>query len=134
MTKPSVLSRFHFSTHVVVIVGIGSAPQFSTDLFFMPTDGETERRKCYWLRCGAGRKCVIDERGEEECICIDEESCPAGHGLVCGSDGVMYESHCMLHRAACLLNKNIFADRLGEACLQRGQQLIMLTVTEKVES
>lgn len=60
------------------------------------------------------------DAGGEQCVCAEASSCPAGHKLVCGSDGNFYDTHCDLHRTACVLRKRIFVDKTGEACFQKG--------------
>ncbi|KAF6029634.1 FSTL5 [Bugula neritina] len=76
--------------------------------------------------CGAGRTCLVDRHGEELCVCQGAGSCPPGHRLVCGSDGNMYDSHCELHRRACVTQKHISVDLDGSACsgndLQKSSQ------------
>lgn len=76
--------------------------------------------KCQWLSCAAGQICVVDSMKQERCICAETGSCPPGHGMVCGSDGRLYDSHCELHRAACITDTKIYVDKKGEACLQKG--------------
>ncbi|EPY84913.1 hypothetical protein CB1_000434015 [Camelus ferus] len=56
--------------------------------------------------CGRGSRCTLSrETGEPECRCL--EACRPSYMPVCGSDGRVYENHCELHRAACLLGKKI---------------------------
>jgi len=56
---------------------------------------------CSSVRCRPGRECRVLSSGAAECVCAS--SCAAGRGKsVCGSDGVLYESHCELHREACI--------------------------------
>lgn len=64
------------------------------------------------------------ESGLEKCLCAEKGSCTAGHRMVCGSDGNMYESHCDLHRSACVSSKKIYVDHKGEACYQKGNTSI----------
>lgn len=70
-----------------------------------------------------GRQCVKSERGEETCICAEKDVCVPGHSKVCGSDANFYNSHCALHREACVTGKKIYVDHKAEACLQRGEVL-----------
>ncbi|XP_066887735.1 follistatin-related protein 4 isoform X8 [Kogia breviceps] len=56
--------------------------------------------------CSRGSRCTLSrETGEPECRCL--EACSPSYVPVCGSDGRVYENHCELHRAACLLGKKI---------------------------
>ncbi|XP_049728348.1 follistatin-related protein 4 [Elephas maximus indicus] len=56
--------------------------------------------------CSRGSRCVLNrETGELECRCLDR--CRPSYMPVCGSNGQLYENHCELHRAACLLKKKI---------------------------
>ncbi|XP_067941279.1 follistatin-related protein 5-like [Watersipora subatra] len=65
-----------------------------------------------------GRHCVIGEGGTQLCVCAEPETCAPGHKLVCGSDGILYASHCSLHRTACKLGQAIYVDKSGKACFQ----------------
>ena len=76
-----------------------------------------------WLKCRLGQQCVKSETGLEKCICAEKGSCTQGHSLVCGSDGNMYESHCDLHRAACVSGRRIYVDHKAEACYQKGKSI-----------
>ncbi|XP_056019706.1 follistatin-related protein 5-like isoform X2 [Ostrea edulis] len=62
------------------------------------------------LDCPSGRVCQIGF-----CVCGDETLCSNHAHAVCGSDGVVYPSHCELHRHACVKQKHIKIDS-GEAC------------------
>ena len=61
--------------------------------------------QCKRVRCKAGRECRVLSSGAAECVCRDR--CPAHDHPVCGSDGVLYENHCELHRQACLAATHI---------------------------
>ncbi|XP_032693538.1 follistatin-related protein 4 isoform X1 [Lontra canadensis] len=64
------------------------------------------RASCGKKFCSRGSKCMLSrETGEPECRCL--EACRPSYMPVCGSDGRFYENHCELHRAACLLERNI---------------------------
>ena len=76
---------------------------------------------CRHVRCRAGRECRVLSSGEAECVCRD--SCDNKHRnrfrrrhSVCGSDGALYESHCELHRQACLSGVHIRAVRPSSQC------------------
>ncbi|XP_062591247.1 follistatin-related protein 5-like isoform X3 [Saccostrea cucullata] len=60
--------------------------------------------------CPSGRVCH-----KRSCVCGDSTLCSKHAHAVCGSDGVVYPSHCELHRQACLEQKHIKIDS-GEAC------------------
>ena len=56
---------------------------------------------CQNKTCKAGRECRVLSSGIPECVCLS--SCPRNKGRpICGSDGLLYKSHCDLHRQACL--------------------------------
>jgi len=61
--------------------------------------------QCKRVRCKAGRECRVLSTGAAECVCRDR--CPVRDHPVCGSDGVLYENHCELHRQACLAATHI---------------------------
>jgi len=61
---------------------------------------------CSAVLCRPGRECRSDaDGGEARCVC--RVSCPEHWKPVCGSDGVSYDNHCLLHRAACLAGDHI---------------------------
>ncbi|XP_061192442.1 uncharacterized protein LOC133200693 isoform X1 [Saccostrea echinata] len=60
--------------------------------------------------CPSGRVCH-----KRSCVCGDTTLCSKHAHAVCGSNGVVYPSHCELHRHACLEQKHIKIDS-GEAC------------------
>ena len=62
---------------------------------------------CQNKTCKAGRECRVLSSGIPECVCLS--SCPRNKGRpICGSDGLLYKSHCDLHRQACLKGNNFF--------------------------
>lgn len=60
---------------------------------------------CNNIKCRAGRECKILKSGTTTCACIDV--CPDHYVPVCGSNGISYENHCLLHRDACLRQTHI---------------------------
>ena len=65
------------------------------------------------LDCRSGRICK-----NFTCECADEDYCLGLNKPVCGSDGILYPSHCELHRVACTIEKHIKVDTKG-VCLQK---------------
>ena len=56
---------------------------------------------CKEVTCRTGRECRILASGAAECVC--RRKCPRRRRKqVCGSDGMIYDNHCELHREACL--------------------------------
>ena len=55
---------------------------------------------CQNVTCKAGRECRVLTSGIPECVC--QKNCPDKGRPICGSDGLLYNSHCDLHRQACL--------------------------------
>ena len=73
--------------------------------------------------CGRGSRCMLNkETGEPECRCL--EACRPSYVPVCGSDGRVYENHCELHRAACLLGKKIVMVR-NKDCFLKGRKMAL---------
>ncbi|XP_067129323.1 follistatin-related protein 1-like isoform X2 [Centruroides vittatus] len=60
---------------------------------------------CDFIKCRAGRECKVLKSGVSVCSCIDV--CPDHYAPVCGSNGISYENHCLLHRDACLRQTHI---------------------------
>eukprot|EP00090_Calanus_glacialis_P009747 TRINITY_DN18146_c0_g1_i1.p1 TRINITY_DN18146_c0_g1~~TRINITY_DN18146_c0_g1_i1.p1 ORF type:complete len:300 (+),score=69.35 TRINITY_DN18146_c0_g1_i1:195-1094(+) len=60
--------------------------------------------QCQDIECSPGRECV-SLGGAPTCVCRDD--CPDHWKPVCGSDGVSYDNHCLLHKAACDSGKHI---------------------------
>jgi len=67
--------------------------------------------QCRNVRCRAGRECRVLSTGSAECIC--RSHCPSRQHPVCGSDGILYENHCELHRQACLGGHHITPEKSG---------------------
>ncbi|XP_022317011.2 uncharacterized protein LOC111120524 isoform X1 [Crassostrea virginica] len=61
--------------------------------------------------CRSGRMCH-----EGACVCGDDTLCARHTHPVCGSDGVVYPSHCELHRQACTQHRHIKVDVEGKGC------------------
>jgi len=55
---------------------------------------------CSTLMCRPGRECRQTTGEAPHCACVIK--CPDHWKPVCGSDGISYDSHCSLHRAACV--------------------------------
>eukprot|EP00118_Oscarella_pearsei_P009341 m.53639 g.53639 ORF g.53639 m.53639 type:complete len:849 (+) comp34272_c0_seq3:2407-4953(+) len=69
--------------------------------------------KCVKGKCNPSRLCKRSE-GTVSCVC---RNCNDDHHMpVCGSDGITYQSHCHLHREACLSKKHVTPRKLGH-CL-----------------
>uniref|UniRef100_A0AAY4E634 Follistatin-like 5 n=1 Tax=Denticeps clupeoides TaxID=299321 RepID=A0AAY4E634_9TELE len=61
---------------------------------------------CEHKYCGLGKHCVVNrETGHGECECLGH--CKPHYKPVCGSDGRLYQNHCELHRASCMLRQKI---------------------------
>jgi len=59
---------------------------------------------CSTVSCRPGRECRLVS-GLPSCLC--RAACPHRPNPVCGSDGVSYENHCLLHRAACRSDRRV---------------------------
>ncbi|KAK6630501.1 hypothetical protein RUM43_014846 [Polyplax serrata] len=66
------------------------------------------RYPCLVKFCQKGRQCVIDKEQQAKCIC--QRRCPRYKKLICGTDGVIYNNFCDLHRTGCLENRQISVD------------------------
>lgn len=71
---------------------------------------------CLIHYCAKGRECKVNDLGQAECIC--QRWCAHRKKPVCGNDGVIYENHCLLHRASCYQDKPLSLQRM-ELCLNR---------------
>lgn len=71
--------------------------------------------------CSKGRECIINDLGQAECVC--QRWCTHRKKPVCGSDGIIYENHCLLHRASCYKSKPLSFQRM-ELCLNKNNDKI----------
>lgn len=61
---------------------------------------------CLDFDCPKGRQCFLNTTtGLAECMC--RPSCKKHLNPVCGSDGILYDNHCELHRSACITGHHI---------------------------
>jgi len=70
--------------------------------------------QCKQVKCRAGRECRVLSTGTAECVCM--RKCPKRNHPVCGSNGLLYESHCELHREACLVGQRIHPVLPDKSC------------------
>ncbi|XP_067368726.1 follistatin-related protein 1-like isoform X2 [Channa argus] len=70
---------------------------------------------CARTFCGAGRECVLTDRGEQVCRCLQ---CGVSEHWVCGSNRKSYRNHCELHRDACITQTKIHVQHKGH-CLEK---------------
>lgn len=108
---------------------IESSPDAVDDYF---PGGESD--PCLVHYCPKGRECELNLfTNAPECVCqrsCDGEQTPTATALnnynrpICGSDGMVYENHCELHRAACILNRPIAFQRL-EKCTTSNIKVIL---------
>ncbi|XP_076327229.1 follistatin-related protein 5-like isoform X1 [Tachypleus tridentatus] len=75
---------------------------------------------CDAVTCGVGRQCEVSDAGQAVCIC--QLYCKHHNKPVCGTDGNLYNSHCELHRAACVEEKSIRIDHKRRCLKKRGPQ------------
>uniref|UniRef100_G3MPL7 Follistatin-related protein 1 n=2 Tax=Amblyomma TaxID=6942 RepID=G3MPL7_AMBMU len=66
---------------------------------------------CAAVICRPGRVCRILDNGVASCQCV--QHCPSHHKPVCGTNGVTYDNHCLLHKDACLGQKHISIKHKG---------------------
>lgn len=71
---------------------------------------------CRNVTCKAGRECRVLAAGFPECVCI--QACPRKKHPICGSDGLLYESHCELHRKACLNGVHVRPQFYDRSCYE----------------
>lgn len=74
---------------------------------------------CLIHYCAKGRECVVNPKGLPECVC--QRYCAHRRKPICGTDGMIYENHCELHRAACILERPITLQKL-EKCTTIGKK------------
>ncbi|KAM5217250.1 follistatin-related protein 4 isoform 1-T4 [Hipposideros larvatus] len=86
-------------------------------------EGLSGHASCGKKLCSRGSRCTLSrETGEPECRCL--EACRPSYMPVCGSDGRLYENHCELHRAACLLERKIVVVH-SKDCFLKGDPCTM---------
>jgi len=74
-------------------------------IYFLHVQGYyLHKHPCRAVHCRPGRECR-SEAGRPQCVCMIH--CPQHWSPVCGSDGESYDSHCHLHRAACIQGSHI---------------------------
>lgn len=96
---------------------------------------------CSAVKCKRGRECRVLSSGIPDCVC--RRKCPSKSKArkrrrrkgkrgrkkrrrVCGSDGTLYESHCELHREACVRGIHLRALRGSDAAKCREDPLAAL--------
>lgn len=62
---------------------------------------------------------MVNPKGLPECVC--QRYCAHRRKPICGTDGMIYENHCELHRAACILERPITLQKL-EKCTTVGKK------------
>ncbi|XP_022095888.1 follistatin-related protein 5-like isoform X2 [Acanthaster planci] len=69
-------------------------------------DYKDEVNSCTFMVCPKGSQCTFNSSlSDPICVCITE--CKSHQHPVCGSDGLIYDNHCELHRAACIKQTHI---------------------------
>ncbi|CAD7093985.1 unnamed protein product [Hermetia illucens] len=76
-------------------------------------DQLTTNNPCLVHYCPKGRECTIESTSNRP-ICICQRYCSHRKRPICGSDGLIYENHCELHRAACLQERQITYQRFDK--------------------
>lgn len=69
---------------------------------------------CQNVTCKAGRECRVLSSGIPECVCLSR--CPNKGRPICGSNGLLYKSHCDLHRQACIQGIHIRPNFHDHSC------------------
>jgi len=88
---------------------------------------------CQNITCKAGRECRVLSTGIPECVCLS--SCPRNKGRpICGSDGLLYKSHCDLHRQACLKGSHIRPNFHDHTCHEDPLTKLKKEVDQAMES
>nr|XP_002736683.1 PREDICTED: follistatin-like [Saccoglossus kowalevskii] len=63
---------------------------------------------CNGVVCPGNLSCIVDQHNRPHCVsCQTECPSPAPYDMLCGLDGVTYESSCQLMAATCLLGSSI---------------------------
>ncbi|XP_064636735.1 follistatin-related protein 5-like isoform X2 [Lineus longissimus] len=71
---------------------------------------------CENVWCHQGRVCQVTSKNRGVCVCGPPDLCNGHRKQVCGDDGIMYSSHCELHRMACIKDKHIGVDHTNNMC------------------
>jgi len=94
---------------------------------------EKETKLCQNITCKAGRECRLLSTGvAADCVCISH--CPDKGRPICGSDGLLYKSHCELHRQACLRGTHIRPNFYDHSCHQDPFSKLKKEVEHAMES
>ena len=101
---------------------ISASPSLIIFAFFPHTDTDP----CKNVYCKYGRVCQATDDGVAQCVCAGPEFCEGHSKQVCGTDGVLYPSHCELHRKACVKGTHIGIDHEGIHCKKsaKGKSMI----------
>ncbi|KAM5298879.1 follistatin-related protein 4 [Ctenodactylus gundi] len=127
ISLPAALGWIDLGTSRAPTAGVGQ-PQAEESRSFeitrregLPSHGLLD--SCKKKLCSPGSQCVLSSKTREPvCQCL--EACRPHYVPVCGSDGRLYENHCELHRAACLLGKRVVAIH-SKDCFLKGDTCTM---------
>ncbi|XP_064470926.1 follistatin-related protein 1-like [Ornithodoros turicata] len=81
---------------------------------------ENHHNICSEVVCRPGRTCEVLDNGLPSCQCI--KHCPDHIKPVCGSNGVSYENHCLLHKDACLSQIHISIKHKGHCKKEKSRR------------
>ncbi|XP_077989128.1 follistatin-A-like isoform X2 [Glandiceps talaboti] len=72
------------------------------------------KTSCNGIICAQG-SCIVDQNNQPHCVSCNIDCSPPGPSdMICGANGVTYESACQLRVATCLLGRSIGAAYNGE--------------------